>query len=88
MEVPGFTYKGLKKKEDKSIGMRGFFSFLFPFFNKLIHFILCYFWLRWVFATARGLLIVVASPVAEHRLQARGPQQLRHAGSAVVARRL
>ena len=33
----------------------------------------------------RGLLIVVASLVAEHRLQARGLQQLQHAGSVVVA---
>ena len=27
-----------------------------------------YFWLLWVFVAVRGLLIVVASRVAEHRL--------------------
>ena len=31
-----------------------------------------------------GLLIAVASPVAEHALQAHGLQQLQHAGSGVV----
>ena len=36
----------------------------------------------------RGLLIAVASLVGEHGLQACGPQQLRHAGSVVVARGL
>ena len=36
-------------------------------------------------AAVRGLLNVVASPVVKHGLQARGPQQLQHAGSAVVA---
>ena len=38
-----------------------------------------------VSATVHGLLTVVASPVAEHRLQARGPQQLWPAGSVAVA---
>ena len=33
----------------------------------------------------RGLLIVMASLVAEHGLQAHGLQQLWHAGSVVVA---
>ena len=37
----------------------------FFFFNKFI-----YFWLRWVFIAAHGLLIVVASVVAEHGLWA------------------
>ena len=35
--------------------------------------------------TVHGLLIAVASPAAEHGLQARGLQQPWHAGSAVVA---
>ena len=35
------------------------------FFNL---FLLIYFWLRWVFAAVHGLLIVVASLVAEHGL--------------------
>ena len=38
------------------------------------YFFLIYFWLRWVFAAARGLLIVVASLVVEHGLQVRGLQ--------------
>ena len=37
------------------------------------------------FVAVRGLLIAVASLVAEHRLQARGLQQLWHVGSVVVA---
>ena len=67
------------------------------FFKKFF-----YFWLRWAFVAARGLslvaasrsfaavcglLIAVASLVAEHGLQVRG-LQLRHVGSVVVARRL
>ena len=39
------------------------------------------------FAAVCGLLIAVASLVAEHGLQVRG-LQLRHVGSVVVARRL
>ena len=39
------------------------------------------------FIAVRGLLIVVASLVAKHRLQARGLQQLQHLGSVVAARR-
>ena len=57
------------------------------FFFKFIYFIYFYFCLHWVFVAVRrlscvergllfvavrGLLIVVASLVAEHRLQARG----------------
>ena len=38
-----------------------------------------------LFVVVCGLLIVVASLVAEHRLQVRGPQQLWHTGSVVVA---
>ena len=38
-----------------------------------------------LFVAVHGPLIAVASLVAEHRLQARGPQQLWHAGSAVLA---
>ena len=38
--------------------------------------------------TGFSFLIAVASLVAEHRLQAREPQQLQHTGSVVVARRL
>ena len=38
-----------------------------------------------IFIVVHGLLIEVASPVAEHRLQAHGLQQLQHAGSVVVA---
>ena len=41
-----------------------------------------------LFVMVSGLLIAVATLVAEHRLQARGPQQLWHMGSAVVARKL
>ena len=41
-----------------------------------------------LFVAVRGLLIVVASLVVEHGLQARGLQQLWHAGSAAVARGL
>ena len=38
-----------------------------------------------LFIAVRKLLIVVASPVVEHGLQACGLQQLKHAGSVVVA---
>ena len=38
-----------------------------------------------LFVAVRGLLIVVASLVAEHGLQARRLQQLWHVGSVVVA---
>ena len=38
-----------------------------------------------LFVAVCGLLIAVASLVAEHRLQAHGPQQLWRAGSVVVA---
>ena len=42
-------------------------SFFFLFYiNLFILFI--YFWLRWVFVAGHGLLIVVASLVAEHGL--------------------
>ena len=41
-----------------------------------------------LFIALHGLLIVVASLVAEHGLQAHGLQQLQHAGSVVVARGL
>ena len=41
-------------------------SLLFFFINLFILFIS--FWLRWVFVAVSGLLIVVASLVAEHRL--------------------
>ena len=41
-----------------------------------------------LFVAVRGLLIVAASLVAEHGLQARGLQQLWHAGSVIVARGL
>ena len=63
-----------------------------------------FFWLHWVFVAARGLfsscseqglllevckpLTVVASPVAEHGLQARGLQQLWLAGSRAQAQQL
>ena len=38
-----------------------------------------------LFVAVHGLLIEVASHVAEHRLQAHGLQQLWHVGPAVVA---
>ena len=41
-----------------------------------------------LFIAVHGLLAAVASLVAEHRLQARGLQQLCHAGSVVVVHRL
>ena len=41
-----------------------------------------------LFVAVRGLLIMVASLVVEHGLQAHGLQQLWHAGSVVVACRL
>ena len=41
-----------------------------------------------LFVMVRGLLIVVASVVAEHGLQAHGLQQLQHTGSVVVGCRL
>ena len=41
-----------------------------------------------LFVAVHGPLIVMASLVAEHRLQACGPQQLWHAVSVVVACRL
>ena len=41
-----------------------------------------------LFVVVRRLLTAVASLVAEHGLQARGLQQLQHAGSVVVAHRL
>ena len=51
-------------------------SKVFFFFNEFIYFIYIYFWLRWVFVAACrlslvaacGLLIAVASLVAEHGL--------------------
>ena len=42
--------------------MTGFYFILF-FFNRFI-----YFWLCWVFVAVRGLLIAVASLIAEHGL--------------------
>ena len=41
-----------------------------------------------LFVAVHGLLITVASLVAEHGLQVRGFQQLWHVGSVVVAHRL
>ena len=41
-----------------------------------------------LFVAVCGLLIAVASPVAEHSLQAHGLQQLWHVGSVLVACRL
>ena len=41
-----------------------------------------------LFFVVRGLLIAVASPVAEHGLQVHRPQQLWRVGSVVVARGL
>ena len=41
-----------------------------------------------LFVVVRGLLIAVASLVAEHRLQARGLQQLQHTGSWAIECRL
>ena len=41
-----------------------------------------------LFIAVRRLPIVVASLVAEHGLQARGLQELKHMGSVVVARGL
>ena len=41
-----------------------------------------------LFIAVLGLLIVVASLVAEHGLQAHGLHQLQHTGSVVAARRL
>ena len=79
-------------------------SQLFFFFNKFIYFIHIFLaalgprcWAQafsscgergLLFFVVHGLLIAVASLVAEHRLQAHGLQQLWHAGSVVVARRL
>ena len=40
--------------------------FLFFIFLKINYFIYFYFWLRWVFVAVRGLLIAVASLIAEH----------------------
>ena len=39
------------------------------FFNKFIVFFF-YFWLRWVFIAVRGLLMAVASLIAEHGARA------------------
>ena len=44
-----------------------FFCF-FIFFINLFDLFIFYFWLRWVFVAAWGLLIAVASLVAEHGL--------------------
>ena len=49
---------------------------------QALFYFICYFWLCWVFVAARGLslvaarglLVVVSSPVAEHGLSARGLQ--------------
>ena len=41
-----------------------------------------------LFTVVCGLLTMVASPIAEHGLQACGLQQLQHVGSVVVAHRL
>ena len=43
-------------------GVWGFFKYTF------IYFLFIYFWVCWVFPAARGLLIAVASLVAEHGL--------------------
>ena len=48
-------------------------------------FVCFWFWLHWVFFAVRGLLIVVASLVSEHGLQARGLQQLWFVGSRAQA---
>ena len=64
-----------------------------PHFRQDKVFLFFFFWLRWVFiavhglslAVVSGLLIAVASLDAEHGLQARGLQQLRHVDSVVVA---
>ena len=44
--------------------------YIYFFFNLFF-----YFWLRWVFIVVHGLLIAVASLVAEHGLQAHELQQ-------------
>ena len=82
----------------KFMNLFGIIFFLIYFFYFFI------FWLRWVFVAAHGPSLVVtrgaalscgvwashcvASPVAEHELQAHGLQQLWHSGSVVVACRL
>ena len=77
------------------------YKFIEFFFNRFIYLFLAALGLHccaWAFSSCgergllfivvRGLLIVVASLVAEHRLQACRLQQLWHAGSVVVARGL
>ena len=69
-----------------------FYLFIYLFFGCIGSFLLrvgfsCGEW-GLLFIVVCGLLIVVASLVAEHRLQACGLQQLWHVGSVVVARRL
>ena len=74
----------------ESRGLSSVFYWLFNFF----------FWLRWVFFAAHGLLsscrgqgllflvvrrLLTAALVTEHSLQARGLQSFRHIGSVVVA---
>ena len=77
------------------------YQFLLPYFFKEIYLFLAGLGLRccaWAFYSCNergllfisvlGLLMVVASLVAEHRLQARGLQQLRHTGSRAQAHQL
>ena len=72
--------------------------------SSKLFYILCIYWLHWVsvalcrlsLAVTRGYslvalhgpLVAVASLAEEHRLWALGPQELRHAGSVVVAQGL
>ena len=59
------------------------FFLLFFFLNKFI-----YFWLCWILVAVCRPLIFVASPAAEHGLQARRSQQLWYVGSVPTARGL
>ena len=60
----------------------------FNFFKINFIYLFIYLWLHWVFVAVHGLLIAVASLVAEHGLQARGLRQLWLAGSRAQARQL
>ena len=53
----------VKYQKDKVVTAKSLIRKVLGFFNKFI-----YFWLCWVFLAVRGLLIAVASLVAEHGL--------------------
>ena len=64
-----WTNRGLTEGIKGNVDVSSVFLF---FFNTYIYFnlfvLFTYFWLRWIFVSVHGLLIAVASLVAEHGL--------------------